>query len=397
MNLRRKLSYLALLLVGLVLACELGVSSYFYWKRRSVTECFFKRGPAPILQFDKRLGFRFCEGDIEKLMLNDGGIEYHSRPHGNELGFLDRDNPQPRRRDDTTFRIAVLGDSFTCASFLDTNWPDRAERLAAESGFALELINCAQDGGGLANWAAVVENLLVADKFEIDGLLFAVFEDDLTRRLMLADVAGDGSVLLGRAPGWDPAGYPQSRGAALDLMRPVNVRVVAPTTFARIAQTGRPPFRPVLFDGARILLPLLWAEPDKANELSSPARQALLARMTGQIKDRGWPCLVAYLPRNLHMSPPANIVGIENYYPPVVMSDLRQFAQRLSAATLDGSGMHHGLSREEALALWFPHDGHWNEKGSDRFAEFVLPYLKRWAELVKAGETKPPPATDADG
>lgn len=40
--------------------------------------------------------------------------------------------------------------------------------------------------------------------------------------------------------------------------------------------------------------------------------------------------------------------------------------------------MHTGLTPEDARALWFTEDGHWNQRGSDRFASVMAEEIARW-------------------
>ena len=54
------------------------------------------------------------------------------------------------------------------------------------------------------------------------------------------------------------------------------------------------------------------------------------------------------------------------------------FARALGAAFLDGGDAFAGLRPSEIRALFLPHDGHWNQAGSDRFAAFLLGNLDRF-------------------
>jgi hypothetical protein len=56
-------------------------------------------------------------------------------------------------------------------------------------------------------------------------------------------------------------------------------------------------------------------------------------------------------------------------------ADGQRFAADLGATFLDGSHIFAGMSRKEIRAHFLPYDGHWNQKGSDRFAEFIVQNL----------------------
>ncbi len=55
---------------------------------------------------------------------------------------------------------------------------------------------------------------------------------------------------------------------------------------------------------------------------------------------------------------------------------VRAFAEYLGARFIDGSEPYRKLDADEIRACYFPHDAHWNQVGSDRFADFVAERLK---------------------
>jgi hypothetical protein len=55
---------------------------------------------------------------------------------------------------------------------------------------------------------------------------------------------------------------------------------------------------------------------------------------------------------------------------------VRKFAELLGARFVDGSDPFRSLSESEIRACYFPYDGHWNQTGSDRFANYVAEHLK---------------------
>ena len=54
------------------------------------------------------------------------------------------------------------------------------------------------------------------------------------------------------------------------------------------------------------------------------------------------------------------------------------FSRVVGATFVDGGRAYAGLSQEEIRAQWLRYDGHWGQKGSDRFAEFMLDVLQGW-------------------
>ena len=53
-------------------------------------------------------------------------------------------------------------------------------------------------------------------------------------------------------------------------------------------------------------------------------------------------------------------------------AEARDFAGTLGAIFLDGREIFEGMSRAEIRAHYLPYNGHWNQVGSNRFAEFVV-------------------------
>jgi hypothetical protein len=55
---------------------------------------------------------------------------------------------------------------------------------------------------------------------------------------------------------------------------------------------------------------------------------------------------------------------------------VRAFASLLGANFVDGSGSFRSLNADEVRAHYLPYDGHWNQAGSDRFADSVALRLR---------------------
>jgi hypothetical protein len=69
------------------------------------------------------------------------------------------------------------------------------------------------------------------------------------------------------------------------------------------------------------------------------------------------------------------------------------FASLLGAKFIDGSQSFRGLSGDEIRAHYLPYDGHWNQTGSDRFANSVAPRLRNLLPSIR--HTLPPTAAHA--
>jgi hypothetical protein len=132
------------------------------------------------------------------------------------------------------------------------------------------------------------------------------------------------------------------------------------------ASVPRPPLRPVLamrtYGLLRALLSRSKVVPAPA-ELSS-AQMRLVSDIDASIQQRHLPVLVAFVPSKEAMlqSPAA---GQKEYLA------VQSFALALHARVLDGRLAFANIDRRALRNYFFEYDGHWNQKGSDQFAEWM--------------------------
>jgi len=112
-------------------------------------------------------------------------MEYVGHIRGNNQGFPDRDDFHPRRERADGARLAVMGDSFTSAQFIEMNWPDRVEERFAASGGRITLMNFAVDGAGLANWWSIPSGIIEPDGANLLWARPGAAEDEFWRALRL--------------------------------------------------------------------------------------------------------------------------------------------------------------------------------------------------------------------
>jgi hypothetical protein len=155
------------------------IGAQTYWIREDT-------GQGPMFQFDSARGFRLSSYSSRwACMATDGTVQAIGRLQGNSQGFPDRDDFGPHRPHLGIRRVAVFGDSFTAGQYLEQNWPDKVEDLRPDD--QLELLNFSIDGGGLANWYSILENVVNAEAYDIDGVVFAVYGEDLRRTFFFSD------------------------------------------------------------------------------------------------------------------------------------------------------------------------------------------------------------------
>jgi len=196
---------LSALFSGYLLA-EFPVTAYygFSW---AGTSLFLFDESSKTVHFDSIRGYMLTKQPSRWSRITNGTVEFVGWLKGNSQGFPSRTDFGLARPDGSTRRIAVLGDSFSAADYLDTNWPDRTQALAEASGEKLQLLNFSLDGIGLANWWSILTRLVAPQKYELDGIVFVVFEWDLERKFWVAENHGSGRTWR-RRRSWDPQTYP---------------------------------------------------------------------------------------------------------------------------------------------------------------------------------------------
>jgi hypothetical protein len=346
--------------------------------------------------FDPVRGFRLTRTPARTARITNGHIEYVGAFRGNNQGFPDRDDFGPSRPAGGGLRLAVLGDSFSHAHYLSENWPDHAEDLTRERGEPVQLLNLSLSYVGLANWWSILTKVVDAEDYDIDGVIFAVWETNLLRSFTTCSTPEAGpersTFLFGRCRTWDPATWPKTAEEARRF-RDENMRqyLLPREEFERVLQGKWPApaprhFRPIILTGIwRFVRGLVRHTSEvPAGETPGafePGRARMVEDMRRYLARRGIPALVIHIPsRETILAPDASSR--------LHFEKSQEFAKELGATFLDGGQAFAGLNAREIRALFYPHDGHWNQAGSDRFAEFVVGHLESF-------RTRKPPLANA--
>ncbi len=377
----------ALLELGFTLLCVYGV----IFPQRSMR--VFEASERTIL-FDPVLGVRITPIPSRAARLTDGKVDHVERFEGNAQGFSDRRDFTVKRADGESLRLAVLGDSFSAMKALDILWPERVEDLAGAEAKNVRLLNFSIGGAGLANWWSVLHRVIVADGYELDGVVFAVFDapevGDLHRRFLMSDHA-HGGVRVGLAPSWDPDTWPKTWADAAPIVTRRSRAILDHETFEQMLRgeydpTRRRPWRPYL---ARTLLGDPLNDNDEAfaggeptsNDRLMPGPLRLAEELAQTCQREGWPVYVVRVPSRedaMNRTPPSGV--------------LRDFARLFDAEIIDGVDAFREIPAEAIdRDYWLAHDGHWNQRGSDKFAEMMWDRIR--AQLPEAPATTSPQTT----
>jgi len=362
------------LLIGYLFA-EFAANVHYGFSWAGTSFLFFDES-AKTVHFDPIRGYILTRQPSRWARITNGKVEWVAWLRGNSQGFPSRTDFSPARTDRDTRRIAVFGDSFSAGDFLDTNWPDRAQALAEASGEKLQLLNFSLDAVGLANWWSVVTRLVASQNYELDGIVFVVFESDLERKFSVADLSHDWR----RCRSWDPQTYPttleQTKACAVAMS---NTYIISDNEFEQALNNKWPPsvvrpFRSALVRQVHEYLDDWWNSrrvPYQKFSGFDPHQAHLIEDIRLFIARRTLPALVVYLPNRERL---VKSTWENDPY----RAETQAFAKAIGARFVDGSGAFANMQPGDVRKCFFPYDGHWNQTGSDRFAQFMLHLIPQW-------------------
>jgi hypothetical protein len=351
------------------------------WWTRSDASYFLLEDTGRTFFFDPIRGYRLGITQARCALYVRGQWEYFGTFRGNAQGFPYRGDFGPARPNAATRRFAVFGDSFTHAPFLSQSWPERVEDRFRDKGESVALLNFGQWGAGLANWWSIITKILDREKYELDGVIFAVYESDLRRRFTVftfPETHGPHQPpLFGRWKSWDPQSLPKTAEEAHAIDdEGGGYRMLDYDEFERAIQGAWPagverPFEPILYSNVK-----RYFQTPKEKTLAPTEewhgfdsdRTPLIADIRRYLHEHNLPALVVNLPYK------DDLLAAKRP-PSLHLEEARQFAQGIGATFVDAGDDFTSQGPEETRTLFLPHDLHWNQKGSNRFAEIVMAHL----------------------
>jgi hypothetical protein len=386
-SLSKRLLFVAILILAPYLAVESIASTYgwFSWWDHSfaITE-----DTGRTVEFDPVRGYRLNNTPARTARITNGKFEYVGEFRGNSQGFPDRDDFGPKRDPKYKQRFAVFGDSFTHAPYLGENWPDRAEDLSQDEGKPVQFLNFALSYTGLANWWSILTKVVEAENYDIDGVIFVVWETNLLRGFTVQAVEKPHrpyqKLLFGRCYSWDPKDFPKTESEALTFLEEDKMQYLLPREEFEQAIQGKWPtpvprhFRPMiltsLFRAVRSLVVGQGKEAtaEKPGDFD-PGRKKMIDDIRAYLDSRKIPALVVHLPSRESLLQPTKSSNLH-------FEKAQIFAAALGATFVDAGEVFRSMSAAEIRAHYLPHDGHWNQRGSDLFADFMVKQVR----LLKA-------------
>ena len=233
----------------------------------------------------------------------------------------------------------------------------------------------AVSGGGLTNWWSILTKLVGnAEGYEVDGVIFAVFAEEFCDASSPPGTTPSGTIPSSVAPiDWEPESYPAT------LAEAPPVPPASPECHPLVSRCSERSLqghwpraipRPFLAAPAHPrsggLSAIDGGEANQPEETASdPARDRLISEIGRTLATRR-----AAGPGD----PDSRPAGQACSTPDGARWQKREseaFARSIGARFLDGGRIFEGRSTAETQGLFLPHDGHWNQAGSDQFAEFV--------------------------
>ena len=374
---------------------ELSYSAYRYFFTDTSPKSFWLfEHPGETVRFDPVSGYLLTRTPSRVARITRGQVEFAGSLRGNAQGFPDRDDFSVQRLTAIERRIAVFGDAFTAAGMEplnSPNWPDRVEDLCGDgSSRPLVLLNFSQDDGGLANWASILRNVVVKDRYELDGLIFAVAWDDLDRKFAMFEQIDSQMFAYAQAPTWDVGSQPRTRSEARALLKKQgnpNTYVLSPAEFDAALLGHWSPRQWSFRISARLwhLISDRITRTEKPVVGFEPGQITLIKDIRQLANELSVPVAVVYIPFREELLHPGSQTNVER---------TREFSEILGATFFDGREAFHGLSSQQIKDDWFPFDPRWNRAGSDQFANFMAAQLQQW---VAASAWNGKPGTTASG
>ncbi len=172
-----------ILLVELLLFLGVKTKVLSTHRFQPVTDFYFDKLPVfseSSVSFDSVLGYRWNRDSVTVRKFAMETMVFENTFKGNNFGQHSSREYFQRKSSNHVKRWIIFGDSFTDAYFLKRGWVDVLDSLYKASEDSVELYSFSVNGGGIKNWYQIFTRFLESD-FEYDGVVFAVFGNDLAR------------------------------------------------------------------------------------------------------------------------------------------------------------------------------------------------------------------------
>jgi hypothetical protein len=281
-----------------------------------------------------------------------------------------------------SLRFIVLGDSFTAGEYLQTSWPSRLNTYAFGDSVKYEFYSFAMGGSGFAKWYSQFFNEIVPN-YNFDAVIIAVFGDDFKRDMLYGDCK-NGKVMYYKSNtlidslsinadkiNWVEAAQYNSNNDLLARISLPNGLLLQNVLFEllnhfEISKKNQDYYKSISIK--------------KDNSSDSYCGDDFISRY-GQQKFDYLSEVLTYCSQNkkpvvIVSVPSLELLEWSHYDDFVLNKELEFIADTFDLKFFNSYPYFSKLKQDKLDSMFIENDGHWNQCGSDYFADAFYLYLK---------------------
>ena len=328
-------------------------------------------------EFDPIRGYRWLGNNIRSFRTRMGITVYDNRFYPNNEGWIMDQEYSYIKNDSTKKRWMILGDSFIAGIMLKTNLPNRAQQLLNDSigNKEVELYSFAVDGGGIMNWFNIFFKEIIPN-YEFDGIILAPYADNLYRDFMIMLIDTNG--FMGRIDSVDWSEGVIPKMSDFKELKSYN-NVYSDIEIEHFLSHPLKPFDWALKKQLKSHI-LRFGKNENSNTEDVKTISQLNGRM-GLKKFTQLDSIISWCQSNQKQFVLASIPSREELKNTLYGErnqhkvDMDIIAKEYQLDYFDGYSVFKGLNNDEVDRHWLKYDGHWNQKGSDRYTVELVKYL----------------------
>lgn len=314
-------------------------------------------------------------------------VEFDETFKPNAQGYSSNRDYTYKKSDSSVYRIMVLGDSFSDACFLDQSWADALDKHLKAQGRKMEVYSFSYSGNGIVNWENIFRKEILPN-YEFDCLVIANFVDDMSRKFNV-QILGE-KYMVGNfdtipADKNDFEQHYASRMLNLtntpfykhEILDETKVdkrikQITAGSSLVSVEHKWKKPEPYILYTLINeVIAPILEMRHSQPavtwQHVQNKYGQNIhklqwISDTCHQMKIRVILCSIPLKTGALAYTEGMN-------YPH--QQECKLFSEKMKMEYFDGYEIFKNIPKNERKNYWFVHDGHWNSKGSDLFANSI--------------------------
>jgi len=337
----------------------------------------------PNAQPDAIRGYRWIGDSIRYFKHRMGQVVFDNTFYPNSQGWIMKQDYFYDKKDSNTLRWMLFGNSFSAGIMLEENMPNRVQSIFNRelSEQKNEVYSFSSEGVGLMNWYNTFYKEVIPE-YQFDGVVLCIYEDNLYRGFTIMQIKEDNCFMVRTdSAGWSEEDSDLSTEVSYDNSNFFYSNQHIDQFLAQPSKPFKWPLKNLissLFKG-RSNNPLSARKP--AQNLLELEKKMGLRKYT-MLKDIIALCQKENKPLVISSIPAKKLLletqpGDKNWH----QMELELIAREYQLHYFDGYEVFKHMTPEEINAHWLQYDGHWNQKGSNLFADTFALYLN---EIGKA-------------